>query len=304
MTDPTIFPIVSDAKISQMRQRIIMMMEETRDLEITGNSPSVRYYKMTEEEYQSAKMQFYVITIFLGKFPHSETKTEGFAYDIRTLIKEKYIVLNEQVCYFPIPLSAKRWNFLRNKYADIGDYTYNTGLLTFPIYRAELTYIFKNIRNGPIICSSREGCVSISLEQLQGIIGLLRFSDESVGNRFGNVKAEVAPTIIPPPSPINSVPSAIFPPPLLMIEGAKAVDGVRAMEIAKPMDEDRITRIIDQVEKELKDIQVEDAEIYTQLRSDQTRQYIRDLMEKQKLDDVHIISFLISDSLDKVLSKK
>ncbi len=280
-----IYPVFNDVKIASMREKIIEMMQESRDLELgyIGLAPSVRYYKMTESEYQESKSQFYIFTMFLGKFPESASKTEGFAYDIRTLLKEKFILLNESVCYLPLPLSAKRWNFLKTKYANMGDFTYETGKLTFPLYRTELTYIFGNIRTNPTICSSKEGCVPVSLEQLQMLVGLVRLPDESEQNRFGIVKTNI-------PEPVQVVA------PILVVQQQNP-------EVEKKQEvENRVDLIISSAEKELKDLQIEDNEIFNQLKSEQTKIYVRDLLGKGKTD-VHIMSALISDALDSLLKK-
>jgi len=266
----SVIPIVSNDKISNIRKRIIKLLEESRDLDILGNFPTIRYYKMTVMEFELAKSQYYLFTIFFGKFPDSESKVEAMCFDIRTLLKEKYIVLNDQICYVPITLSAKRWNQLLLKNKDIGDYTFETGKLTFPLYLAELTYIFKNIRSSPIICSSSQGCVPVSLEQFQNVVGLITLPDESIENRFGIVKEPII---------------------------------ISSELLSSQLDIDEKTNsIINMTEKELKDIQIENQNVYSRLKSEETKMYIKDLLVKGK-SEAHIISSLLSDSFDIVLSK-
>ena len=285
-----IFPITTDTRISNMRKRIIDMLIESRDLELGthGNAPTLRYYKMTDNEFQDANMQHYAITIFYGKFPEAGSKTEGFVYDIRTLLKEKYVVLNELVCYFPITLSAKRWNHLRTKYADIGDFTFEVGRLTFPLYRTELSYIFKQIRSSPTICSSSDGCVPVTLEHLQGLVGLVRLPDESVDNRFGIVRE------LTPPSSGGTV----FTTPS---QSHQIIPVVTKGPEENKSETEQINSILKSVERELLDIHVDDPEILEQIKSEKTKQYVRDLLGKKS--NVHIMSALISDALDKALSK-
>lgn len=266
----------ANTSIESMRRRIIDLMKATRDLELGqyANASTLRYYKMTNSEYDLAKSQLYIFSIFLGDAPGRDSKTEGFTYDIRTLLQEKFIVLNAQVCYLPFPLSEKRWNYLMTNYSsEMRNLTYQTGKFTFPLYMTELIHILKEIKSSPILCCTPEGFSTITetLEQLKSSINLTVLADDSSVNRFGSVKIAE--------SSVSSQPTI----PAVVIQ-----------------EEDRVNSIVNSVEKDLRDLQIDDVNIYSKLKSDDNKKYILDMIQKGS-DDSHITSVLISDALDTLL---
>lgn len=291
-----LFPVIPDEKLANIRKCIIDVMQESRDLELgkIGKSPTVRYYHMTEQEYQDSST--YVFTVFLGKFPESGSETEGFSYDIRKLIRERYITFNQEINYVPIPLSVKRWNYIYNRLGKrMGEISFETGRLAFPLYKHELANIYSGIRNHPTMCSTTEGCVPVSIEKLGTVVGLVHLSDQSKDNRFGKVGS--APVSV---TNINVV-AALG---VTNVEQKKMdLPGEETSTIVGP-DDVRVNRVIQQIENELSDIGLGDGSdeaILKKLRSPESRQWIAKNLSQNK-SDIQVTGMMFDDLLTALLT--
>lgn len=283
VTQPKPIQVSPDKKIADVRAKIIEMMKETRDIELSqlGNVSTLRYYKMTSVEFEQRRANLYTFSIFLG-VPKEESATEGFAYDISNLLTEKYIVLNAKVCFVPIIMSMNRWNYLIRKYGkSLGDYTFRTGELDLPLYQGELMHLFKNIRNHPILAADANGSIPMSAESIPKT--MMHLSDESVGNRFGTVVL------------VNE--SATLPPTI-------AAQSPKPAQVVIPTSEQKIDSILSSVERELRDVGVEDSEVFAKLRSEETKRYIREMLQKPDISEAHVTSVLITDALTRVISRQ
>lgn len=272
-----------------IRNKIVQILRETRDIELSQYGPlsTVRFYKMTTSEYDMARSQQYTFSVFFGDLPTRNNKTEGYCYDIRTLITKKYIVLNQSTYQLPIPLSKDRWNIIVQKYGDPASLglTNKVGKLLFPLAKNQLSPILKNIRNEPIICATLDGCISATLEQLEANIGLIKLSDPDPIQRFGKVDKILDPSEI-------KISGDVVSQPVVVVQPAPP---------QKKIKEEEIDQIIRMVESDLKYLDVDNQDIYNRLKSVDVRRYILELAERN-YPQAFIISTLLSDSIDRVLS--
>lgn len=271
--------IMNDDRIEHLRNTIIGFLSETRKLDKTLTSVSVRHYKMTREEYEESKAKKYTFNVFYGKL---NDKSEGFVYNILTLIKEKFIVVSDKVCYLPILLSPERWNYLENKYTNINEYTNITGLLKFPLYFAELTYIFSNIKSNPTLNCSGKECELTPESKIEKYKKIELF-DYSSSDRFGfkDSKQTESNIISTKPSPdVDTNP----------IENQKTISE----------NETSINFITKRIDETLKSVGVDNEDITNILYSQDMKLHINYQLNS-KVNRELIISNIIDDALKRFI---
>lgn len=253
------------------RLNIQVMLANTAKLEYPNAKPGqilIRYYRMTKEEYQTAKE--FCLIVLIGNIPSKNTFTEGYCYDVRTLLRERYFTLDGKISHLPIPLSVKRWNQLIETVAkdQFKMHYREIGSLEYPLSHKELISIFERMPMQPIICSYGDVC-SISSESELGSFELIHLFDASNDNRFGAKKKEKAETIV---------------------------------SLTKQEMDKRTVMIITEVKRTLQEIEILTPQLEARIESQETREYIQS-MQLTNLLDHQIVSFLVDDSIKVVLSK-
>ena len=182
---------------------------------------------------------------------------------------------------------------MRNKYPTIvPKVTYETGKLTLPLYRSELSTILANILKGPIVCATAKGCIPMTLEQLKEIVNLAILPDDSPEGRFGMAMAK----------PLEGVAGQAGNPQTVSGKPQAASGAVsdRPGTIVIPADPERVKSILSKVELELQDLGIATPQLMNHVRSEETKRYVQDLLSKNK-EDAHVVSALVSDALDRIL---
>jgi hypothetical protein len=262
----------TEEQIISKRENIKKMLHDTYPIDYSGvpeSSCVLRYYRMTESEFKDAIN--YTLTVWLGD-PTTSGSCEGFCYDIRQLLKERYIVLDGRTAQVPIPLSPERWNWLLENVNNqqLALYTTNKGILDYPLLKEELIVIFKNIKNQATVCSMYDRCIATSPDVVESRSQIQKYYDGQ--ERFG---PDVAPT-----KPFTF---------------SKSVQ-----KLSKREEQQKITHTISLVEKELRDLDVWVQSIEELTYSDETKNYIRNLLNSGTTEE-QIASFLIYDVLSSVI---
>lgn len=180
---------MDDESIRTIRRRVIEIMRKTRNIElesigVKGNT--LRFYTMTKTEFEHIRNRF-SFCLFLDDVPN---EIEGFCYDIRTVITQRFFVFASKVCYLPLPVSKKRWEMMLQEFpSDIPklstmDKIEYPRLLLLPLFISEVLEIMKSLKEIPIVCSiKREVCETKKLEDVQKEISFVELFDTSL-NRF------------------------------------------------------------------------------------------------------------------------
>jgi hypothetical protein len=234
----------------------------------------LRFYRMTASEYASSRD--YTLTVIFGDKPSSKNKCEGFCYDIRQLLTEKYITLDGRTAHVPILLSPERWNWLCShvSHDKLALYSREPGKLEYPLLHQELMVILKNIRYQPTICSTMDGCVPIDLTSTD--VKTAKLFDLSPDKRFG-------------PEPTKE-PSK----PFVFSEG---------LEQQNKQDESaRVKRVLDLTSQELKDIDIFVTKVQEVLFSEKNQDYIKKMLASGANEE-QVSGFLIEDTLKTILGK-
>ena len=172
-------------KFTNTRELIISLLKQTYNTEYgaidnTRDNKNkyftVRYYRMTKEEYETRMKLGFLFTVFFGDIKNDQY-IEGFCYDYRVLLHEGLLPMQSgSEKYLPIPLSARRWNKIgqiltampdgKQKLASI---TCCAGYLFYPLSQKEVEFIFENTtqKHYPLICSSQSGCWTGTIESLE-----------------------------------------------------------------------------------------------------------------------------------------
>jgi hypothetical protein len=184
MSKSNLFSIDDD--VYKIRNDIRKMLAETRflDPELANAKYSVRYYYMTEEEFQ--KLKPYTFTVFVGNL--EDDQCEGFCYDIVRIHSEGYLQLDLEIPTLPICLSPERWGYLVKKYPNMFFYSKEEGKLSYPITKTELQTILSGViaKGTPVICSFDKGCIPVTISQLDAVHGqLLKLFDQNEKHRHG-----------------------------------------------------------------------------------------------------------------------
>src|SRR3972149_9445227 len=130
----------NDKERLKIREKLYDLLKKTSEKKI--NVCPMRYYKMTKEEYNNVKS--YCFNVIL----HYEDKIyEGFCYDIRMLMQERYLEFNLKCGFYPIILKVERWNWMVENEEQLALYSKIPGILAFPMIKDELLTLLKNINN-------------------------------------------------------------------------------------------------------------------------------------------------------------
>lgn len=211
----------------------------------------LRYYNMTSEEYID-KFNYTLIITLSEQPPNEKNFCEAFAYDLRDLLAQGFLKMDQSIQFIPVPVSQKRWQYLEKTIKNLKTYYDVEGILKYPLTKQEVILLFKNIRNQPAICSSSTGCSSVDLESCKH---LTKLYDTSKVDRFAGVKQNKEKPIVIPPA-VKS-------------------------EIAKEESND-INTVISLTEEELKAINLLTPKAEQTLKSQQTRIYIDTLLKSGK----------------------
>jgi hypothetical protein len=137
---------LSNDEIHARRREILKMLKATFEIEFGKDKGlMIRFYSMTEGEYQLYDK--YTFKVVFGKMPSNGENCEGFCYDYRRLLNEKYLFMDQTLCNLPIVCSSKRWNQLVQAYeTQIHQYSVpgKPGILLWPLERTEVNMIFRN----------------------------------------------------------------------------------------------------------------------------------------------------------------
>lgn len=232
--------IATEPELTASRDTIRGLLKESRHLEypeLVNNTATIRMFRMTKEEFEAAKP--FTVTMLLGKLCKEQVcrePTEGFCYDIRTLVRLHYLRLNATVAYVPIPLSKRRWNQLVDRHgaAYISNYTRTVGILEYPLLYEELQVVLRTVANStssapesteeegegetivhlkevPVVCVGESegedfilGCKFASLEALREFFQMIEvLYDTSPTKRFGPPEKSL-------PKKMPSIPSSLY----------------------------------------------------------------------------------------------
>lgn len=251
-----------------LRKSFIVSYKSSNDMCV------LRYYKMTEKEYNENKL--YTFSVFFGtnpsQIPQVSSNCEGFCYDIRQLLREKYITLDGRTAHVPIPVSPERWAWLGNTFRDLKKFYREPGKLEYPLLHDELMIILKNIKYQPAICSTTRGCVSINMESN---VKLHKLFDVSEENRFG-------PT---PKQPVEVKPFSFSP----VVE-----KNVRNDLQAKAQ------RVLELTSNELTSINIWTNTVERALFSKENREYIAEILKSGATEE-QVSGFLVEDVIKTLL---
>lgn len=145
----------------------------------------MRYYRMTKDEVIINKA-FLFYFIFEDSLENVRF-CEGFAWDIRQLISpDKYIQMNAQHGFLPIPLSSSRWNFLVQSQQNLVLVSRETGILAYPLLPEEYSLMMSKMQSNPILCTSSTGCKIITSHEMTSLSYICIYMyDKSSTLRFG-----------------------------------------------------------------------------------------------------------------------
>lgn len=181
--------------IFEKRENLLKLLETTKSSEPdfsrddTKNASTVRFYKMTNSEYDSEKMHcFFVI---FGKKPNGEDKREGFCYDIRMLNHDKCILMNNY-CYFPIPCSSSRWAKIKDTLgSSIYGYQVGERTLGWPLLQSDLHEFFKNYSDKVFVLTTQD-MFGMPQTEYKWPKSVFWFFDSSSTDRFSQTKKDIS----------------------------------------------------------------------------------------------------------------
>jgi hypothetical protein len=208
-----------------------------------GKKWKVRYYKMTESEFEEAKpFCFYIV---FDQARGNVHYVELFCYDVRNLMRESMFRLDLKSGFVPIPLSARRWAKILELEKNIGVYTPYKGYLIYPLTKEETQNIYKNIKTRPMICTDDNRCQITSIQEIErNKFVFEHLFDESAEKRFG------PPALVPPTQPklsldeISSLKNTPFGTPFVQKTPTRTVDS------------EQIKFIVDRVREHLEDLEL------------------------------------------------
>lgn len=272
---------LNEKQILQKQANIKKMLADTFTIDYPNSvfgECVLRFYRMTASEY--ASNQDYTLTIIFGDRPSNRNVCEGYCYDIRQLLAEKYITLDGRTAHVPIPLSPDRWNWLHRHvpHDKLQLYSRESGKLEYPLLHQELMVILKNIRHQPTICSTTNGCVPIDLAKESPQIKIMKLFDPSTQQRFGPE----------PESEKQPEKPFVFSP---------AIE-----QQNKQAESTRIKRVLDLTSQELKDLDIWVTKVQETLFSQKNQDYIKQMLSSGANEE-QVSGFLIEDIIRSLLRK-
>lgn len=295
------------------RNEICKMLEMTRDVDRDSNyggSCTVRYYYMTNDEFERIKP--YTFTIFIGDIHNDQShkhstrskendnsdendvkdklnNCEGFCYDISRVMREEYMAMDLRVPHIPIPLSEDRWNKLCGAYKEnLFIYSRETGKLAYPLLKEEWVSILNGIvmKKNPVICSVGSSCKPVSIEMLDQLrLQVKSLYDESSEHRYG-------------------------PPDTLKTETkGQTQTGWSKVTCTVPTNNDendklqlKVDKTIEMVSKELSDIDLLTPKVLSRLQSNETRKYVETTL-KANAEVEQVAGMLVDDVLNLIFDQ-
>jgi len=145
----------------------------------------INYVNMNKSDYE--EFADYCFTILFA-MPKVGSLTEGFCFDLRDLLNQGSIRLNEpEKTLLPIPISESRWNNLIDAGfgRDLNLVSKNKGILLFPLSTPEILLITENIHDSITVALGASlfgGPKLLAAKQINKSIKVYeRFSDGSEG---------------------------------------------------------------------------------------------------------------------------
>jgi hypothetical protein len=269
-------PNVEDPVLKKQRENVIQAMKQSRDIDMGKyiSSPTIRCYRMTKSEYDHAAK--YTFSIYLEAFPETGKITEGYCYDFRTLMRQKFIGLNFAKNYIPLTMTKKRWDYIMENFTIDKELIAWEGVLKFPLYQIEINNILKMLKKFPVLCSTMEGCIADDQDDDATIPGLVMLFDESIEKRFG----------------------------YSVDESKEIVNAPLSFKIEKVPNNDNVDSVLEWTRRELEELNMSNVPaVVKKLKDEAFRKEIGKLIEEEKTPS-QVRSIVLDESLNVILNSR